>query len=162
MATSALGLLTWIESSLTPVAPCKAWLSMAGLTWARKGASKWARTCAPDMGRWATAAMSHRSWAPARVSGGMTAFAGPAEAAAVVGPGGVGVPGELHAAAKSATAAISTRNGHAGRARLPLLRLQSPGIHFPPAASTVAAATGPEPLVPAESARPIPVAGPVR
>ena len=60
---------------------------------------------------------------PAGVSGGITAFAGPAEAAAVAGRG------ELHAAARTTAAAISTtRNGC-----LPLLRLQNLGIHAPPA-----------------------------
>jgi hypothetical protein len=67
--------------------------------------------------------MSHRSWAPAGVSGGITAFTGPAEAAPVAGRG------ELHAVARTTAAAISTtRNG-----RLPLLRLQNLGIHAPPA-----------------------------
>src|ERR1022692_2059814 len=68
--------------------------------------------------------------APAGVPGGITTLAGSA---------GAGAPGELHAAAKSTTAAISTaRNGPAEQPRLPLLRLQTPGIHFPPApASTL-------------------------
>ncbi len=71
--------------------------------------------------------MSHRSWVPAGVSGGGTAFTGPGEAPAAAGPG------EPHAAAKSTTAAISTtRNGHAGRPRLPLLRYRAQAFIFLP------------------------------
>ena len=150
MAISVPGSLTWIESSWTPVAACRPWLSMAGLTWARKAASKCARTCAPDMGRWAAAAMSHRSWAPAGVPGGFTAFTGPAVAG----------PGELHAAASSITEAISTTRD----SRQPLLRLPSLGIHLPPAPASILSGghrtrtVGPgrlRPIVPAQHCAPV-------
>jgi hypothetical protein len=68
------------------------------------------------MGSWAVAAITHPSWAPAGVSGGMTGFTGPVEAAVVAGPPGVGALGELHAATESTTAVISVaRSGHARR-----------------------------------------------
>jgi hypothetical protein len=107
--------------------------------------------------------MSHRSWAPAGVPGGITAFAGPVEAA-VADRTGAAALGELHAAATSTTATISaTRNGHAERPGLLLLRLYSPDIHFLLHQQVPSpAAIGPQPLIPADPARLIPVAGPVR
>src|SRR5215475_9928045 len=126
------------------IASCSsASLIRGGLTWARKPGSKWARTCAADRGRWAAAAMSQRSWAPAGVSGGTADLAdgtadlaggtadlaGCGDLAAVGGPPGACARGEVHAAARSATVTASAaRNGRAGRPRLIFLRASSSHI----------------------------------
>jgi hypothetical protein len=59
--TTVLSSLMRIDRSLRLATACSARLSTAGLTWARKAASKWARTCAPDRGRRGIDAMSHPS-----------------------------------------------------------------------------------------------------
>ena len=124
---------------------------MAGLTWAQNAASKWPRTCAPDRGRRAIAAMSHRSWTPAGVPGGTTAVAGAASAAAgPAGAAGADVPGEPHAPASSTTVVLSaTRSGHAGR---PGLRSREPSF-------TVSSLPRGGPRNERHGARPVPSAG---
>jgi hypothetical protein len=79
--------------------------------------------------------MSQRSWAPAGVSGGTAERAGCGDLAAVGSApdgccccGGCGF-GEVHAAARSATAIVSAAsNDHARRPRLILLRARSSDI----------------------------------
>jgi hypothetical protein len=112
-ATTVLSSLMRIDSSLKLATARSTWLSTAGLTWARNAASKWARTCAPDRGTRGIAAISHRSWTPAVVSGRTTAVAG---AAAAAGPPGADAAGEPHPPDSSTIAALSAaRTGPAGR-----------------------------------------------
>jgi hypothetical protein len=89
--------------------------------------SKWARTYAADKGRRAIAAISHRSWTPAVVTGGTTSFAG---AAAAAGSPGADTAGEPHAPVSTTTVATSAiRNGHAER---PGLRSLEPSFMISP------------------------------
>jgi hypothetical protein len=65
--------LTRTQTAATPPSSRNAWLIWSGLNWARKLASKWARSSAALMGGWAAAVTSQLAWAPAGVSGGQAA-----------------------------------------------------------------------------------------